>query len=614
MEQWFGDREIQIMGSSNTMIYFMLIVFLIYMARRAFAVRDSYVIKYSVIAAFLVSGIEIVGRSLDHNDGLNGLLRPKAAFIVNSVEFLGLLVVSYCAVALLFAYLLKEDFLEKVKSGFLGEEPRKAFFLFWGIILAAWVPFFIMYYPGILTFDSMSQIHQIMGHIPMNASHPILHTFIISIFVKIGDGLGNMNIAVALFSITQMLLMSCIFAFSVVYVMKKGMHRVFVIGLLAYFSLFPVHGMYSITMWKDVLFGGVMLLFTICCIEMLTNADGFLGNRWCLGLFALATLGIMLMRNNGFYVFLLCFPFLIIFLKGYRKRLGAIFVGCLLFYTMLMGPFSAAINIEKGMGREALSVPMQQIARVAKYRGDDLADADWESIRRFFPAGDTVKYYTESVDAVKDYLIYIYMTIPSDNIGEHYNPRQSNPVKDRFDEDYYQANKAEFFTEWFKVFLRFPKEYMESYLMGSYGYWYPDANYSIVPYGGYSDIPEIMQTNPFPGLRGFLERCLGNMQSLPVFSVLCSIGFVFMLLILSVFVACLKKQYQLTLAFLPVLCLLLTATASPVYAEFRYVYSLFTCFPILLALVLWCPSHASVTKFDKDDIILVHCKSPDQGQ
>jgi hypothetical protein len=441
----------------------------------------------------------------------------------------------------------------------------------------------------------MSQIHQVMGDIPMSAAHPVFHSFVVSIFVTIGDFFGDMNIGVALYSITQMLLMSCVFAVCLMYMKRKGFHKYIGIGALLYFSLFPIHAMFSITMWKDILFGGVMLLFTICVIEMLINTEDFLRNKKYLVLFALATLGVILLRNNGFYVFLLSFPIFILVLKGYRKRLGALFAMCLIFYMVLMGPVLSVLNIKKGMSREGLSVPLQQIARVVKFRGDELTDKEREFIRNCFPPGDTIRYYTESTDAVQDYLAYIYMLKSTDNIGEQYNPRLSDPVKDCFDEDYYQEHKVEFFTSWFKLFFRFPKEYVESYLSGSFGYWYPEAYSWTVSYGMDYKNPDIRQANPFPRLRAALEHHnIYNMRDIPVISMMYSIGFNFILLVLSVLIVCLKKQYKFILAFLPVLFLMLTATASPVYAEFRYAYSLFTCLPLLIALALWLKQESGV--------------------
>ena len=43
-----------------------------------------------------------------------------------------------------------------------------------------------------------------------------------------------------------------------------------------------------------------------------------------------------------------------------------------------------------------------------------------------------------------------------------------------------------------------------------------------------------------------------------------------------------QKKYKLILAYMPVLFLWVTTIASPVWCEYRYIFSMFTCAPILI--------------------------------
>ena len=47
-----------------------------------------------------------------------------------------------------------------------------------------------------------------------------------------------------------------------------------------------------------------------------------------------------------------------------------------------------------------------------------------------------------------------------------------------------------------------------------------------------------------------------------------------------------SKKYKYSLAFMPVLLVLLTQMAGPVVDQ-RYTYSIFTCFPILLGMTIY---------------------------
>lgn len=59
----------------------------------------------------------------------------------------------------------------------------------------------------------------------------------------------------------------------------------------------------------------------------------------------------------------------------------------------------------------------------------------------------------------------------------------------------------------------------------------------------------------------------------------------FWLLSIFVYICAKKKEKKYLVAFVPILGIWITMMiASPVFAEFRYIYSSYTCLPLLLAL------------------------------
>ena len=139
---------------------------------------------------------------------------------------------------------------------------KRTFLWVWGLIFIAWIPYFLNYYPGVVTVDSMSQICQSLGIHGISNHHPILHTFFISIFMNIGKAFGNYNLGVAIYSIVQMLVTSSIFSFTIYYMAKRKIDIKFRILTLLFYAFYPVNGLYSITMWKDIPFAVAMLIFT----------------------------------------------------------------------------------------------------------------------------------------------------------------------------------------------------------------------------------------------------------------------------------------------------------------------------------------------------------------
>ena len=70
-------------------------------------------------------------------------------------------------------------------------------------------------------------------------------------------------------------------------------------------------------------------------------------------------------------------------------------------------------------------------------------------------------------------------------------------------------------------------------------------------------------------------------RDIPIVSMIFSIGFAFWLVLISMAFSIYKKNYSKLLMYVPILVLWLTCLASPVSGEYRYVYAMFVCLPLL---------------------------------
>ena len=148
---------------------------------------------------------------------------------------------------------------------------------------------------------------------PLKDHHPITHTAIIGIFVNLGLKLsGNINTGIALYSIFSMLTMATFAAFVLKYLRKKKVPAFVQLITLLFYMFYPVNGMYSITMWKDILFSGIMPLFIIQNIELIFNTDEFLAKKRNMVGYVLISIFTMILRHNGLYVVVLSLPFIFI--------------------------------------------------------------------------------------------------------------------------------------------------------------------------------------------------------------------------------------------------------------------------------------------------------------
>lgn len=440
---------------------------------------------------------------------------------------------------------------------------KRSFFIIALIIFLLYLPYFLSGYPGIISTDSISEISSSLSSTNgMVNHHPVCHIAIISIFMNIGKIINNYNLGIALYSIFQMICTAFTFSFVLYYMANKNVNFYIRLLCLGIFALYPPFASYAITMWKDVPFGLSMVLYTICMVELATNKD-FLKNIKNKILLILVMMLVILFRNNGIYVVILSIPFMIFFTKNTRKAMIIISILIIGMYAIWKGPIFSLLNIKDGPIREALSVPLQQIARTVKYRGSELTDEEKEEIDKY---------------------------IPVEKIGDLYYPLISDNVKDTLNNEAVKENKLDFIKLWLRLFVKYPREYVESFLSGSYGYWYPEtknwviwefdnASYEIGRNALKIDIEKDSIINS-----ALLDKIIHaiNYTSITGVSGIFSIGLTFFATVTMLMYIVYKKKYKLILAYVPVMFLWLTTIASPVWCEYRYIYSLFTCAPILI--------------------------------
>ena len=126
------------------------------------------------------------------------------------------------------------------------------------------LPYLLLYFPAVMTMDSYSQGSQVMGMLRYSNHHPWIHTMLIKLFYEIGYSItGNKTIGISFYTVFQMLTMCFIYSYTVYILYKNNVKKVLLILLWAFFFINPFNAIYSITMWKDVLFSGITLLFTV---------------------------------------------------------------------------------------------------------------------------------------------------------------------------------------------------------------------------------------------------------------------------------------------------------------------------------------------------------------
>ena len=466
------------------------------------------------------------------------------------------------------AYYSFSTILNKLETFTLYEKPGKfhilsgksAFLISFFIIFLAYIPYLIRSYPAIMSPDSFVQINSVENHVLSNL-HPFVQTWLFGGIYNIGKLIfGKGNAAIAFYIIFQMIVTSIVFALYITFLYKKHINKYVILATLAFYAFSPLHAFYSVTLWKDILFGVNFLAMNLIYIKL--NHSGFNFKTICL--FTATNLAMIFLRNNGIYILILITPFLIYFYKNSRKTIALICICIISFYYIFTGPIYNAIGVSKTKSTEAFSIPLQQIARVIAL--DKKID------------NESLNYLNEILDL--------------ESVKNNYAPHISDPVKNSVYIEKFDETKVKFLFVWAKLFFEHPQVYIEAYFSQTLGYWYPDTVYHAI--GGLNAETElynaykygISNTNNLPNYINKLFDMLAD-KSLPFSYIIWSTGLYCYLLFISIAFAIYNRKFigKNIVCYLPLIMLWLTMmVASPVFAELRYIYGIFTCLPLALIL------------------------------
>ncbi len=450
-----------------------------------------------------------------------------------------------------------------------------AVFLF---LLLCWLPVFLAVYPGFFVYDAQDEYVQVATR-TFSTHHPLVHVLLLGGMIcgvhKLTD---SYNLGIACYTALQMLAVSGGFTFLFWYLRKKKISRAVRLIGMVYLGLFPTVVMFTLCSAKDGLFTTALLLLLICLLEMGTQESFFSSKGWRL-LFVLSGMAMMLLRNNGFYAFLVMIPILLFLQRKQWKQVLLLSVcavaGCLL----VNGGLKTALHAESGEYQEILTVPIQQMARTYKYAPEVFTEEDRE----------------------------ILYEVLSEEALSLYTPRLSDSVKYRFDNAVFAKDKGRYAGLWLRVGMKKPLIYLNAWWMTSYGFWYPDTVINV--YGGNTVFTFTYKDNSYfgyeveePGVREskipWLDEVYRKLslevwkENVPVVSWLFSPGAMFWLYALLFAWLLNNRRYKIMYPFLPIFLLWLTVLLGPTYLP-RYVLFLWYGLPLFWGMAVMKPTEAA---------------------
>lgn len=450
----------------------------------------------------------------------------------------------------------------------------RLFWIVWAFIFVSWIPAYLVLYPGVLSYDMISQVGSALGEITNN-HHPVLHTWLIRVFMRLGETLfSGYEYGIGLLSLLQMLLLSYALA-RLVMLLKKKKVPLLIVLLTALFSAFWfMSACLSVTMVKDTLHAAFLVLFAWHFTEIVTDPAEYSHRKKNLILLPIVSFFMCAFRNNGIHIYLFCFAFLAVLriarVKKAKKYIALIVVIMLpvFAYKIYTGPVFDAMGIKPGEVREALCIPIQQLQRVAVNKEEELTSEQMEQM----------DYYIDNLKWMQ--------SAP----GRMYNPFLADPAKSCFYSEHYNNDPVAFWKFYLQIGRQFSKEYVVAFLSNTLGYWYPGYyDFSYVMYENYAperfaEPLERKSIGNLPMFEKYYESVCGSTfwRETPVLRLFFVSGFSVWILIYALVLAWRKKGFftKVLPLFLPLIAQYGIMLLSPM-SSFRYSWPFYLMIPLL---------------------------------
>ena len=237
-------------------------------------------------------------------------------------------------------------------------------------------------------YDAQDEYLQVVTR-NFTTHHPLTHVLLLGGMVQLVYKLtGSYNLGIACYTLLQMGVMSLVFAWCVEKMKTRGLGKWGRVLLTLYFGFCPVLVMFSLCSAKDGLFTGGMLVTVVLFQELWGQPDHFFRKKGNVFLLVSASAGMMLLRNNGFYAYLVfALGGIVKLWRARRKAAGGrgMPVLCLALpvavYLLINHALAGILQADRSEHQEMLTVPISQMARVYREGEEGISPEDKERIR-----------------------------------------------------------------------------------------------------------------------------------------------------------------------------------------------------------------------------------------
>jgi len=277
------------------------------------------------------------------------------------------------------------------------------------IPLVIGITYWLSFYPGVMTYDSLYQWSQ-LSEFNFTDWHPAYHTIIMWMVTR----LWNSPASISLF---QILVFSLIISYGTkVFKEELKVSDYILIPTVFFISLHPINGMMMVTLWKDVLYSYSLLIITIMLLKLITTRGGYILKTW--PFFGIVLANIWLFRFNGLIpaivIPVVCFLCFI----NYRKYFFYAFILMFTFFLIIKVPVYNVFRVNRV---DSQPVAMSLLHPIAAHMNaqTEMTQTEKEFLNKIHPIENwsyscydaTVFFYTGiNIENIKKYPIFTLRT------------------------------------------------------------------------------------------------------------------------------------------------------------------------------------------------------------
>ena len=561
----FAETAIKIFRIKNNSIYVVLIVLaIIFLIDKILKNKEYFKNKIEVtlltLYSLAISAIIVIQSKITFKGevGLSYLENTFSSFEkIDMAKFF----IIFIGAVLIFINLgiwIKNNkftiFEEKDNKKISNKTEKKYWIVFTILTAIPFLLYLLTYAPGTVLRDSMLSIIQGLGIAKFNNHHPVVYSIFVGFFMRIGRVLNNYNIGVMLYSVVQLLIMSGIIGYFLVWLKKHNVKMEYILLTYLFFVANTVFASYAITMWKDPLFSGFVFLMTLYIFDIIEQNGEPLKKISGIIKFVILSLLIAFFRNNGIYIIIGMYLTLLIWSKKNLLKFNIVNTITVIAILVIQGPVYTKLGIVSP-AEEALGIPMQQIARTVAYDGNITQEQE-EFLNKILPIEKwKIRYEPCLVDSIK--------------------------CDSNFDTKFLADHKVEFLKVWAQMLPSNFKEYVKAYLMNTYGFWSIEIKNRCGFVDTYITINNlrIKKTDIIKNATGMSMK---KVFSTPDFL---GSGTLLWITILSGIILIMNKKQKYLFVLLPCMISWLSImVATPVAFSLRYVFMMVYALPLIIML------------------------------